>query len=455
MASDRQESALSEVIGFILILGVIALLLSLYIVYVVPAEGRQNEILHMNDVGSEFNGYKMMVDSLILNDQVGSTIYNTFTLSTQGITSSTGGFITFPLFQPAGSTGAILINQRVDNLEITALTLDQAHGPGNQAPNLSVITDEPLHIYTNFTMLSSYPVSGSNVSFIPQNAGILVVPLTNPYWKLWVNHTPRVDHVSPGLWNYNTDLTISVEKNGLPTIQELTIIKNIKNNTRYFVDIIDEAYGINTDLQYPLYLQRIQTSAYIANDSLATSYGTSSGMYHDSSTLGSLEYRSGNNYFIQQNYYYQMGGIFLEQQDGMVNKIPPSIAVSKSVNNITLVKVDEVIIVGGGIIGGTTPVQVQTQLSGINISKMSYGIPNAKWVAITIHTDPKAAPMWNSTFTRILTSSNAKGKVQSTPTSSTLIIDGSDSTNSTYDIELDVLKPILNDKVERIGIILE
>ncbi len=455
MASDRQESALSEVIGFILILGVIALLLSIYVVYVVPAEGRQNEIYHMNELSSEFNEYQMMIDNLILNDQVGSTIYNTFTLSTQGITSSTGGFITFPLFQPAGSTGAILINQRVDNLEINALTLDQAHGPGDQAPNLEVITSEPQHIYTNFTLLGSYPVSGTNVSYIPQNAGILVVPLTNSYWKLWVNHTPRIDHVSPSQWNYNTDLTISVEKNGVPTIQELTIIKNIQNNTRYYVDIIDEAYGINADLQYPLYLQRIPISPYVQVELLNSSYGTNSGMYNENNTLGAVEYRSGNNYFIQQNYYYQMGGIFLKQDDGMVNKIPPAISISKGINDITLVKIDEVIITGSGIIGGTTPVQVQTQLYDVNISQMANGVPNAKWVAITVHTDPEAVPMWNSTFSRILVASYANGTVQSTSTSSTLVIEGYDLSNTTYDIELDIIKPYLKASVERIGIILE
>jgi len=42
MNSGSQESAISEVIAFILIFAMMMMALSLYVVYVVPAEGHEN-----------------------------------------------------------------------------------------------------------------------------------------------------------------------------------------------------------------------------------------------------------------------------------------------------------------------------------------------------------------------------------------------------------------------------
>jgi hypothetical protein len=44
------DDALSEVVGFVLLLAVIVVALSLYQVYGVPAAGREAEIAHMNQV---------------------------------------------------------------------------------------------------------------------------------------------------------------------------------------------------------------------------------------------------------------------------------------------------------------------------------------------------------------------------------------------------------------------
>lgn len=472
MASERQESALSEVIGFILILGVIALLLSIYVVYVVPAEGRQNEIYHMNDINSEFNVYKTSIDALIVSAQKDRSVYNTFTLSTQGITSSSGGFITFPLFQPAGSSGAILINHRTDNINIQADVLQTVSGPGNQTPNLNVITSEPDHIYTSFRILSTRPVSGavSSLALVPKDGGVNIKPIFNSTWEIWLNATPVIDYSNTSTILYTTDLTISVKKNGINTIQGLIIEKNIQNTTGsvYTVDIIDPAYGLNKDLRYPMVLQR----QYSVPDPKIISefpiqYGYNNTVIGEPATMGSVEYQSGNNYFIQQNYYYQMGGIFLQQQDGMVAKIPPDITISKTstnTGNITNVIINEIIITGDGIIGGTTPVQVQSLIADLQRpNNLAQGIPNARWVAITVTSDPEAAGMWNETFSRIRISSSkipynvplSWSTVTSTSTSSTFNITGEYPTGGTYDVELDIQRVFLQASLQRIGTILE
>lgn len=464
MPSSRREDALSEVIGFILILAIITILISLYLVYVVPAEGRQNEIGHMNQINYQFSQYKTAIDSLIINEQKDLSIYNTFTLSTQQISSSSGGLFILPLFQPAGSSGAILINQRTDNIEIRGELLQEYAGLGNATPNLSVISGKPSHIYTNFTLRSIYPEKGLNVSWVPPNSGFMVIPLNNPSWKIWINHTPRVDHVSVERVNYETDLTVTVEKNGLVTIQELIIQKNIMNNTRYYVDLVDPTYGLGDVLQESEVLQRIPTSAYIEFEPLATNYGYNSTSLVEANTLGSLEFNSENNYFINQDYYYQMGGIFLKQDDGMVNKITPSITLSRDVDNITYVSIDEIIILGDGIIGGTSPVQVQSFISEIQKPiNTPEGFPNAKWIAVTIETDPESSTMWNETFSRIRLGSSKSpynvplewSSVIKATNSSTFYINGEDDTNTTYDIELNLRRIYLLASLQRIGTILQ
>jgi ABC-type Fe3+ transport system permease subunit len=79
-----REAGLSEVIGFILIIGLIVVIASLYLTYGVPAQGRENEILHMNLVKDQFVTYKISLDSLFNNDKVGTAVSNSFTLGTSG-----------------------------------------------------------------------------------------------------------------------------------------------------------------------------------------------------------------------------------------------------------------------------------------------------------------------------------------------------------------------------------
>ena len=109
--ADR-EQGLSEVIGFVLILGLIVIFITLWMTYVVPAEGRENEIRHMNDVRDWFTQYKITLDSLWINsmntDLTFPTISNSLTLGSQGGATQAGGFY-LPLMKPIGSTGGIAV----------------------------------------------------------------------------------------------------------------------------------------------------------------------------------------------------------------------------------------------------------------------------------------------------------------------------------------------------------
>ena len=116
-----RESGLSEVIGFVLIIGLIVVVASLYLTYGVPAQGRENEIVHMNEIKDQFVGYKLSLDSLFNNNKVGTTVSNSFTLGTSGgYTQGTTSFI--PIMSPVSSSGVIAINDRTKEPEMLLLT---------------------------------------------------------------------------------------------------------------------------------------------------------------------------------------------------------------------------------------------------------------------------------------------------------------------------------------------
>ncbi|MBP2132088.1 hypothetical protein J2128_000009 [Methanomicrobium sp. W14] len=115
MSPTRNEDGLSEVIGIILILALIVIFLSLWVVYAVPADGRQDEIEHMDYVQNWFTQYKITADSLWINYNdnsesrtSGITVSDSLMLGSQGgATNSQGLFLA--LMRPFGSSGTISV----------------------------------------------------------------------------------------------------------------------------------------------------------------------------------------------------------------------------------------------------------------------------------------------------------------------------------------------------------
>jgi len=109
MPPRPRDDGLSEVVGFVLLLGVIVVALSLYQVYGVPAAGRENEIAHMNQVKDRFVDYKIALDSLWVNNRTGVLLSTAFDLGT-GAPATAGTAFAFPILTPAGSGGTVSVN---------------------------------------------------------------------------------------------------------------------------------------------------------------------------------------------------------------------------------------------------------------------------------------------------------------------------------------------------------
>jgi hypothetical protein len=117
MPVRARDDALSEVVGFVLLLALIVVALSLYQVYGVPAAGRENEIAHMNQVKDQFVDYKIALDSLWLNKRNGILLSTAFDLGT-GAPATAGSAFALPILTPAGSGGTVSVKSGGANLTI-------------------------------------------------------------------------------------------------------------------------------------------------------------------------------------------------------------------------------------------------------------------------------------------------------------------------------------------------
>jgi hypothetical protein len=418
----NSESGLSEVVGFVLILGVLVLVFSLYLTYGIPAQGRENEILHMNEVKDQFVSYKLSMDSLFNNNKLGSSVSNSFTLGTGG--GYTQGMMSIvPVMSPVSSTGVIAINQRVPdpgetlNISSRSLIVNASRPPvGFAITGSSVLpfTDPSppsgITIYIDTTATSSGDLQKTySISVNGTQQG-------NANWVATVNLTPRFNYAkyymyvggtSPNELHeeyiYNrTDMTISVVKDGVKTIDENIINTNVAKSN-YSVNILDDSYGLKPYVT----VSSIQF-AEISSASSIRSAGKITYFYQDQIyryppiKLGALEYRAQNNYWIPQDYYCQMGGVFLSQNEGNISyKLPPELTISfDNTTKIVTVDVNAINFANNtGIAGGNSPVQIKTTFVSNENLPFAPLITNTKWVWIGVNTsDVKANPMWEDYF---------------------------------------------------------
>jgi hypothetical protein len=413
------ENGLSEVIGFVLILGVLVLVFSLYLTYGIPAQGRENEILHMNMVKDQFVDYKLSLDSLFTNDKTGTTLGNSFNLGTGG--GYTQGMVSIiPVMSPISSSGTIGINSRtptIETLNISSHSLVMTDS-GRIAHDLPrQISYVPEHLYVN--------ISGIQPGDLGP-AGSFTANVSGRNWIVYINLTPRMTYYQAvtltgggsdpyalayqDAYNYNrSDIAISVRKGGVTTLQDFIVYRGVSSGPVYQIDLMDETYGIRTFVNprdsITLVTER-PLNVVQASGNVTYGFADRNPYLVSPIPLGSLEYRAQNNYWIAQSYYYQMGGVFLSQVEGNVSyKLPPEISFANdSAHDLVSVNINALAFnpANRGLIGGNSPVQVKTKLESISPIPYAPGdeiTGNTKSVRIGVNTsDPRANAMWESYF---------------------------------------------------------
>ncbi|WP_325629500.1 hypothetical protein, partial [Methanospirillum sp.] len=95
-----------------MIVALLSILFSMYLLYVVPLQGRDAEISHMDSVKDEFMNIKLDIDNLIITNRLDLLIQRIIPLGTK--TSSSGGSFSFiPLQSYSGSSGTLIVDKTV------------------------------------------------------------------------------------------------------------------------------------------------------------------------------------------------------------------------------------------------------------------------------------------------------------------------------------------------------
>lgn len=485
-AGKHKESGLSEVIGFVLIIGLIVVVASLYLTYGVPAQGRENEILHMNEVKDQFVSYKLSLDSLFNNNKVGTTVSNSFNLGTSGgYTQGTVGFI--PVMSPINSGGVMAINQRTtepETLNISSHSLvynatipASPFTPVSQPPSNPTPPSE-LRLFIDTTTAQPSDISalyGVQLTSGEAEPGV-------PLWVFVANLTPRYSLVKYATYTgynsltgtltgetiheeyqYNrTDLTIAVFKNGNKTLDDYIVYSGIQATpANYSVNILDDSYGLKNFIGNESVTFSVSNLTSPVKTTGEIRFNAQDELFRYSPIpLGSIEYRAQNNYWIPQNYYYQMGGVFLQQADGNTTyKLPPEITFSYDADakkivtvNINALTIDQN---NRGVVGGNTPVQIKSTLS--NITRIPY-VPqdaNTRWIWIGVNTtNSQSRTMWKNYFDYTAWVAGIPGPdftVGETGMESYIMIRGNSSSETMYDINVIASNATYSTTVHGIG----
>lgn len=435
-AGGDRDAGLSEVVGFVLIIALLMAVFSLYLTYGVPAQGRENEILHMGVVKDQFIDYKIGLDSLSTNNKVDTTLSNSFSLGSEGGYTQGGvlGFI--PIMNPVSSGGTFSINRRTtvpETLNISSLSLivDSLNTNSRTSEDLpATVNYTPSHVFVNISGIQSSDLSASKRfgATVNQTSWAAYVNLTpqSTFYQYYSkipaqtcptsNGTPAINLggneclVAINAYNYTgTDLTLSLKRGGIVTMENYPVYRNVKAGTTYAIDLMDPAYGLRSaitpgetiGLKTDLPRGSVTATGNITYNFIEKTYQITP------ITLGAIDYQSQNHYWLSQEYYYQMGGVFLSQVDGNnTYKLPPEISFSRDNSDpsrpVTRVTINAVSIsnpYGGSVVGGNSPVQVKTTLDSVYNLPYAAGKANTKWIRIAVNTsDKQARGMWKNYF---------------------------------------------------------
>jgi hypothetical protein len=127
--------------------------MALWMMYVVPANGREDEITHMNGVKDQFTEYKISLDSLWINSPYGATYSLEGTTTSTSMNLGTGGGDTqvsgvfLPMLKPIASSATLSVQDGGDKLTITSLGPEDGGVAKSAEYNMSVLQYQSQNNY--------------------------------------------------------------------------------------------------------------------------------------------------------------------------------------------------------------------------------------------------------------------------------------------------------------------
>ncbi|MDX8549808.1 hypothetical protein KHC33_03280 [Methanospirillum sp. J.3.6.1-F.2.7.3] len=403
----KREQALSEVIGFLMIVSLLAILFSMYLLYVVPIQGRDAEISHMKYITQEFIGLKADIDGLIINDKINLPIARSFELGTLSSVGS-GSLSVMPMSSYIEASGTLMVNEQNDFLEVVVngdmTDLSSLSTTEYFSSNYSKYYSESyLNFYPKLSTISckdynKCPPSPINFTIFDRFYNITLkkrpvlenVFVTINLSNITYSPTPTpIPSPTPQYMNATATITFPITREIHDLILEIwdnrtypnriltgerTIIENItldtSYGTNYTVNILNDLIVNNSSQYYDNFFSNVQELKQDTNNYASAAISNKINYYPP--RIGSLQYESANRYWVNQNLLYEMGGLFLNQpsDQGSSVMLVPSIAITPikniddeytlkvSINNIRITDTED--------ISGSVSAQIFTKIDQIN-----------------------------------------------------------------------------------------
>ena len=281
---------------------------------------------------------------------------------------------------------------------------------------------------------------------------------------------------------FSTDLLLSISKGNVNILDRYPVYTDIRNSTErvtnYTIDLFNPAYGlVQQDIDYKnpstsKYNKSISspvTSGFMVGSTVVSGFFNSTGNVSIPVTLhplsvngldtsdrymGRLEYSSNNVYYrTQQQFVYQMGGIYVNQTEGSSPLNLPLITIKQIDSGSLSVDITDVSLNGETTIGGSSPVQIQTTLKNIRGSPLDISQPNTATVVLTVE-NTNLTDLWKLIFKSIKNNANVDNSwitITGDQNSVSMIITGPSSSANIRDIKLTVTYVDYNVELDAVG----
>jgi hypothetical protein len=348
MVGRTKEQGLSEVIGFLMIVALLGTLFSMYLIYVVPIQGKDAEISHMKYITQQFIDIKSDIDSLIINDRINIPIARSFELGTLS-SSGQGSLSIIPIQSFLEAAGTLVVNEQMDNFTVRGVfkTYNEPSYFMNVVNHLhpdwvQIFNDrEHLYVYYPGINTSNSSIKG-NITYSVENGTFHIFNET----RYFINESVTGDKW--GINTTNNPANLPEENKTFSIRQRTDIILEIYNHTpdgdylQYQRTLLENAYpgghlfdlydGNEITINNSSFLNYTHASALGTDDTNPSASDMVSSTWESilqiPHRLGSLQYWSQNRYWINQELLYEMGGLFLKQNEGVSIMLIPSLAVT-------------------------------------------------------------------------------------------------------------------------------
>jgi hypothetical protein len=337
------NNAVSTVVGAILLLGLLVAVAAFVSVYYVPSWVADDEARHAQDVFVDFSAIPIHIDKLVLAN-------NTDVVSRQRIELGCGGI---PIVSPGMSWGSLGAVPQEGNCRVVANVWTENITKNGTSGN---ITDGCVNI-TNMSSISKFYI------YIKDSyKGTVFINLSNQEGGVILRIASDCYDITT--WMYSTDVKI---------LDELIITTD--PDAVHPVNILSPGYGFSkvlSDADPPYNItMRAEPSGSGSDIMYAIEY------YNYNKTIepytktsnGTMVYRSMNRYFLDQQFIYQNGAVFLCQPPDASMRIVPD-TIIEDVGNYTYVAIP-MVTVGTGVnrtpmIGGSGVEELQMGLKYVD-----------------------------------------------------------------------------------------